>query len=155
MHNMYLHIYIYIWYPRPVPRLHPVQVKRLVANVCCVTWSLHLWDSKRSFTMAPEASKFSVWCIFISEVSPNSWNVLEILVNPTISMICLWGIMEIDGFTNISNNVHDSRNYGSGSRGFRHLWKLLEMLVKPTISMICLWGIMEIVGFTNNFQQFP
>ena len=63
-------------------------------------------------------------------------------------MICLWGIMEVVGFTNISNNFHDSRNYGSSPRGFPNSWKLLEMLVKPALSVICLWGNMEIVGFT-------
>ena len=65
--------------------------------------------------MAPEASKFSVYSLFAPEISPNSWNVLEMLAKPTFSMIFLWGIMEIVGFTNVSNNFHDSRNYGSGS----------------------------------------
>ena len=41
--------------------------------------------------------------------------------------------MEHVGFTNISNNFHDSPNYGSGSRGFSK--------------------IMEIVGFTNIFRE--
>ena len=82
------------------------------------------------------------------EVFPNSWKLLEMLVKPTFSMICLWGIMEIVGFAYIANNFHDSRNYGSSPRGFPNSWKLLEMLVKPALSVICLWGNMEIVGFT-------
>ena len=69
---------------------------------------------------------------------------------PTFSMICLWGIMEIVGSTNMTNNFHDSRNYGLGPRGFS---KIVEIVGKtsifPSFSMICLWGIMEIVGSTN------
>ena len=40
-------------------------------------------------------------------------------------MICLWGIMEIVGSTNISNNFHDSRNYGSGSLDFPTFMELV------------------------------
>ena len=60
------------------------------------------------------------------EVFPTSWKLLEMLVKPTFSMICLWGIMEIVGFTNISNNFHDSRNYGSGSRSFSRFMGMVE-----------------------------
>ena len=78
---------------------------------------------------------------FTNMVFPNSWKLLEMLVKPTFSMICLWGIMELVGFTNMSNTFHDSRNYGLGPREvFPNSWKLLEMLVKPTLSMICLYG---------------
>ena len=90
------------------------------------------------------------------EVFPNSWKFLEMLVKPKFSMICLWGIMDIVGITNISNNFHDSRNYGSGTRSFSKFteivgnvgktnifhdfcgesWKLLVLPTFPTISMI-------------------
>ena len=50
-----------------------------------------------------------------------------------ISMICLWGIMEIVGYTNISNNFHDSRNYGSGTRGFSKLMEILGNVGKTNI----------------------
>ena len=43
---------------------------------------------------------------------------LQFHVQPTFSLICLRGIMENVGFTNISNNFYDYRNYGSGSGGF-------------------------------------
>ena len=36
------------------------------------------------------------------------------------------GIMEIVGFTNISNNFHDSRNYGSDPRGFSRFMGMVE-----------------------------
>ena len=64
---MYVYIYIYMVPHPPVPRLCPVQVRRLVPDVCCVPWSLRLWESKFSFTMAPNASKFSIYCIFVSQ----------------------------------------------------------------------------------------
>ena len=51
---------------------------------------------------------------------------MEMLVKPTFSMICLWGIMEIVGFTNISNNFHDSGNYSSGLRGFSKFMEMVE-----------------------------
>ena len=35
----------------------------------CVPSSLRLWESKFSFTMAPEASKCSVYCICAPELS--------------------------------------------------------------------------------------
>ena len=58
--------------PPPVPRLCPVPVRRLVPSFClCVPSSLRLWESKFSFTMAPEASKCSVYCICAPELSPN------------------------------------------------------------------------------------
>ena len=45
-------------------------------------------------------------------------------------MIYLWGIMKIVGFTNISNNFHDSRNYGSPEV----FPEWLKMLVSPILS---------------------
>ena len=64
------------------------------------------------------------------EFSPNS--KLEMLVQPTLSMICSWGVMENIDFINISNNFHDCRNYGSGSRAFSKL----EMLENVGIANI-------------------
>ena len=120
--------------PPPVPRLCPVQVRRFFPNVClCSLVVVHLWEGKVSFTMAPEASKFSVYSLFAPEIPPNSWNVLEMLAKPTFSMICLWGIMEIVGFTYISNNFHDSRNYGSGSRGFSKFMEIVGNVGKTNI----------------------
>ena len=57
-------------------------------------------------------------------------------------------IMENVGFTNISNNFHDFRNYGSGSRGFS---KFMEIV---GFTNIFREPVMEIVGFTNNFHDF-
>ena len=68
------------------------------------------------------------------EVFPNSWKLFEMLAKPTFSMICLWGIMELVGFTNISNNFHDSRNYGSGPEVSPDSWDWLILLVSPTVS---------------------
>ena len=146
---MCVNVYIYIYMvppPPPVPRLCPVQVRRLVPNIClCSLVVAHLWESKVSFTMAPEASEFSVCNPVAPEISPSSWNVLEMLVKQTFSMICLWGIMEIVGFTSNSNNFHTSRNYGLGPRGFSKFmeivvcgesWQLLVLPTFPTISMI-------------------
>ena len=45
---------------------------------------LGLWESKVSFTMAPEASKFSVYSLFAPEISQNSWNVLEMSLKTNI-----------------------------------------------------------------------
>ena len=76
---MYVYIYIYGNPPPPaVPRSCPVQVTRLFPNIClCSLVILRLWESKVSFAMALEASKFSVYSLFAPEISPNSWNVLD------------------------------------------------------------------------------
>ena len=76
----------------------------------------------------------AVYTVFVlPSFLPASWNVLEMLVKPTCSMIYLWGIMKIVGFTNISNNFHDSRNYGS-PEVFPDSWEWLKMLVSPILS---------------------
>ena len=101
-------------------------------------------------------------------VSGKSW---KLLVLPTISMLSHRQIMENVGFTNISNNFHDFRNYGSVSRGFSKFMEIVgivgftnifrtqswKLLVLPTISMLSHRQIMENVGFTNisnNFHDF-
>ena len=33
--------------------------------------------------------------VFAPEASPNSWELLEMLLKLTCSMICLWGIVEV------------------------------------------------------------
>ena len=89
---MYICIYIYIYMvpPPPVPRSCPVQVRRLFPNIyLCSFVTVRPWESKVSFTMALGASKFSVYSLVALGISPNSWKVLELLVKPTFSMICL------------------------------------------------------------------
>ena len=58
-----------------VPRRYPgcvlFQSDALSLMFVCVPSSLHLWESKFSFTMAPEPSKCSVYCICAPELSPN------------------------------------------------------------------------------------
>ena len=57
------------------------------------------------------------------EFGETSGKLLEILVKPTFSMICL---RENVGFTNTSDNFHDYRNYGSASRGFSNFMEMVE-----------------------------
>ena len=148
-----MHTYIYI---NMVPPPHPV--------VSCSSQTpfpespspeylfmfLGLWESKVSFTMAPEASKFSVCNLFAPEISQNSWSVLEMSLKPTFSINCLWGVMDIVGFTNISNNFHDSRNYGLGPRGFSKFMKLVGNACTTTIFL----GSHGNCWFYQHCQQF-
>ena len=73
--HTYIYIYIYIYgTPPPVPRLCGCvlfQSDALTLMFVCVPSSLRLWESRFSFTMAPEASKCSVYCICAPELSPN------------------------------------------------------------------------------------
>ena len=156
---IYICMYIYIYYmvpPPPVPRSCPVQVKRLFPDIClCSLVVVRLWENEVSFTMALEASKFSVYSLFALEISPNSWEVLEMLVKPTFSMICLWGIMEIVGFTNNSNNFHDSRNYGLGPGGFSKFMESVGNVGKTNIFHDLSVGNHGNCWFYQHFQQFP
>ena len=59
-------------------------------------------------------------------VSPNSWKLFKMLVKPTFSMICLWGVRENVGFT-ISDNVAPAPEVSP------NLWKLLARSDSPTL----------------------
>ena len=56
-----------------------------------------------------------------------------VVVKPTIFMTYLWGVMEMLGFTTISGNFHDSRNYGSGSPGFCKFIEIVGNVGKTNI----------------------
>ena len=71
------------------------------------------------------------------DVSPRSWKLLDMLVKPAFSMVCPWGIMEIVGLTNMSNNFHASRNYGSGSRGFSKFMEVVGNVGKTSPCFVC------------------
>ena len=60
-------------------------------------------------------------------VSPKSWKLFKMLVKPTFSMICLWGVRENVGFTNISDNFAPAPEVSPNS------WKLLERSDSPTL----------------------
>ena len=76
---------------------------------------------------------------------------MELLVIPTFSMMCRCGIMEFVGFTDISNNFHDFRNYGSGSRGFSKFMEIGGSVGKTNMFHGSCWFYPP---FSNNFHDF-
>ena len=69
------------------------------------------------------------------EVSPISWKLLEILVKPTFSTICLWGIMEIVGFTNTFPTISMiPETMAQAPEVSPDSWERLKVLVSPKLS---------------------
>ena len=125
-------IYIY-GTPRRYPGCVLFQSNALSLMFVCVPSSLRLWESKFSFTMAPEASKCSVYCICAPELSPSF-------------MECAGNVGKTNIFYDLSVGNHENCWFYQHFQQFPWFPKLR---LSRSFS-----GMVENVGFTNIVRRY-